>query len=276
MQFLLEHKKTFVVGVLIFLISSSLTFAFFASKEKEVSPEVLSLRQEVEKQNLVNEVDTVLEPEQERTDLLLPDMSIKTPVQLYIAGNQSSKKLRFNTTFVNLGPGPLEVLGHSDLENGLTHAAQYIFAKGAPGEYRNIGSFELHPTHNHWHVANHVRYQLWSINEQGQEQTMLADTGKMSFCLWDEHTNDLTIPGAPQTRVYARICNRVTQGMSVGWGDTYAANVDGQELDITNIPDGEYILRFEVNPDRKIYEVTYDNNLGELRVKIAGFKVTPL
>lgn len=215
-------------------------------------------------------------PQPERTDLLFPDLAIQPPVQLYIAGNANAKKLRFNTTFINLGPGALEVLGHNDPENELTHAAQYIYALGAPGEYRDIGSFELHPTHNHWHLTNHVVYQLWSIDETGGRDENLADTGKMSFCLWDEHPNDLTIENSPQTRFYGFTCNRNTQGMSVGWADTYSPRVDGQELEITEIPDGEYILYFEVNPDKKIYEVGYDNNWGELTIKIEGFRVSVL
>jgi hypothetical protein len=223
--------------------------------------------------SLDNQVAEVSQTQDARDDLLLPDLAIKDPTELYILGSGDSKKLRFNTTFVNLGPGTLEIIGHSDPESGVTHASQYIFAKGKPGQYREIGSFTLHPTHRHWHVENHVRYQLWTINSQGERNQMVADTGKMSFCLWDENSNDLSIKGAPQGRVYEFTCSRNTQGMSVGWGDTYNAGMDGQELNVATVPDGEYIISYEVNPDRKILETKYDNNLGEMIIRIEGSRV---
>lgn len=271
MRFFTTPTKVIISGVLIFCVSLVLTVLIFKiNQDQERPPTSSDAQAQLPEQTFLEAVQP------ERTDLLPPDLSIKPPVQLYIAGTNNSKQLRFNTTFVNLGPGALEVLGHKDLENELTYATQYIFADGAPGEYRDIGSFELHPTHSHWHVIDHVVYQLWSISDSGERNEKLADTGKMSFCLWDEHTNDLTIENAPQSRFYGFTCDRNTQGMSVGWADTYAARVDGQELDVTNIPDGEYILYFEVNPDKKIYEVGYENNWGELKVKIEGFGLTIL
>lgn len=271
MRFFTTPTKIIISGVLIFSTSLVLTVLILTLNTDQENPSTSATAQAQLPQQ---EILEVLQPE--RTDLLLPDLSIKPPAELYITGTTNSKQLRFSSTFVNLGPGALEVLGHKDLENELTYAAQYIFADGAPGEYRDIGSFELHPTHNHWHVTNHVLYQLWSVDDNGEKHEKLSDTGKMSFCLWDEHTNDLTIENAPQSRFYGFTCDRNTQGMSVGWGDTYAARVDGQELDITNVPDGEYLLYFEVNPDKKIYEVGYDNNWGEIKVKIEGFKITVL
>lgn len=211
-----------------------------------------------------------------RDDLLLPDLAIKKPTQLYIVAQTAKKTLRFNTTFVNLGPGPLEVLGHSDPTSNLTYASQYIFAQGAPGEYRNIGNFEFHPTHRHWHITDHVSYQLWSLGDLGMKKDLIADTGKMSFCLWDENPNDLKMANASQTRVYGFTCTRNSQGMSVGWSDTYAAKTDGQELNITNITDGDYILRFEVNPKQRIFETDYSNNAGEIKIRISKNLVTIL
>lgn len=281
-----ENKQRVIIflGILLFLIAVLISLLavwrirrdrLFASKEQPVSVQGTQSTEESGDEGTQPET-TSLAVVPVRDDLLLPDLSIVPPKELYIAGSASNKLLRFSTTFVNLGPGPLEIFGHQDYENELTYAAQYIYAKGAPGVYQDIGSFELHPTHNHWHVDNHVQYQLWSIAEDGSKKEMLSDTGKFSFCIWDEHTYDLTIEGAPQTREYTFVCNADRQGMSVGWGDTYAARVDGQELDITDIPDGEYILYYDVNPDRKIYETTFDNNTGQIRIRITGFTVTEL
>ena len=104
----------------------------------------------------------------------------------------------------------------------------------------------------------------------------MATTGKMSFCIWDEHTYDLNLPEAAKSRFYTSACSRNTQGMSVGWGDTYLARVEGQVIDITNVPDGQYILWFEINPERKILETDYMNNADWLKIEIKGNKLTVL
>lgn len=271
-------KVVFILAVVVFACFIFVVTFFLTVNRMMAQPpgefKVAGLdNQETGLSPIIEEIAEVVEV---RTDLLYPDLSIKPPAELYIAGTANSKQLRFSTTFVNLGPGPLEVLGHADLGNNLTHAAQYIYALGAPGEYKNIGSFELHPTHSHWHVNDHVRYSLWTIDDQNQKLEQVADTGKMSFCLWDEHTNDLSIPNSPQSRVYGFTCDSIRQGMSVGWGDTYQAKVEGQELDITNLPNGEYLLEYNVNPDKKIYEATYSNNIGQTKIRIDGFAVTRL
>lgn len=222
------------------------------------------------------EVKENLQITEPQPEYLLPDIQVKPPKTLYIQGSGENKRLRFDTTFVNLGPGALEIIGHSDPTGGKTYAAQYLFAKGEPGDYRDIGTFEYHDTHNHWHVQNYVSYQLWAVNEQGEKGQMVTDTGKMSFCIWDQHSNDLKIENAPQTRMYGYTCARNIQGMSVGWGDTYEANVDDQELNISSIADGDYILSYEVNPERKVLEKDYSNNRGEMKIRISGSRISVL
>lgn len=214
---------------------------------------------------------------QERTDLLLPDLTILAPKELLIAKSNPDKKvLRFSTTFVNVGKGPLEIIGHSDEKLEKTFATQYMKKTNGSGEYHDVGVFEYHPTHRHWHLENHVLYQLWGLTPEGGVDKLLSSTGKMSFCLWDEDPQDLKIEGAPQTRKYLFECNKNTQGMSVGWSDTYLARVDGQELDITSVADGTYLLTFQVNPDQKLIESTYDNNAGQLKIEIKGNRITVL
>jgi len=216
-------------------------------------------------------------PPSPRTDLLLPDMKIIPPKDIYIAHPSSKiKTLRFNTTFVNQGQGPLEIIGHHDLEQSKTFASQYIKKIDGSGEYRDIGSFVYHPDHSHWHVDNYVQYQIWSIKNKNEKNEIVATTGKMSFCIWDEHTYDLNLPEAAKSRFYTSACSRNTQGMSVGWGDTYLARVEGQVIDITNVPDGQYILWFEINPERRILESNYDNNADWLKIEIKGNKLTVL
>jgi hypothetical protein len=167
----------------------------------------------------------------------------------------------------------MEVIGHHDVETDTTYAAQYVKQAGGPGIFRDIGTFVLHPTHDHWHVEGWAQYQLWSVTELGERNELLATTDKHSFCIWDENSYDLDFKNASQSRQYFYTCNRQVQGMSVGWSDTYRARVDGQEMDLGQLPDGRYIFRSMINPDEKIMEITYDNNDNQVYLTIRGNQI---
>ncbi len=177
--------------------------------------------------------------------------------------------VRFTTTFVNQGKGPLEVLGKSDLEKNITKASQRILKTDGTFEERQLGEFVFHPGHEHWHIENYSLFEFWSVKEEGQRDKLLATTNKMSFCLWDEEAFDLNLGNAAQSQKYVS-CNNEIQGVSVGWSDTYQASVEGQQLDISLVTDGSYLLRFVINPDRKILEADYSNNEVLLPIKIKG------
>jgi hypothetical protein len=203
-------------------------------------------------------------------DLLMPDIVPTAPFQLYIQNSGGKKTLRFSTTFYNQGQGALELIGHTDNEKNITYASQYVYEADGPGIYRDIGSFIYHPEHTHWHIDQYVFYQFWSVNQEEKPDKLLLTTDKMSFCIWDENPHDLNLDKAPRGRIYPRSCNGRQQGMSVGWSDTYSANIEGQELDITGIPDGTYVFRTTINPDNKILETDYGNNIVDILVEVRG------
>src|SRR6185295_4342340 len=45
------------------------------------------------------------------------------------------------------------------------------------------------------------------------------------------------------------------QGLSSGWADLYPAGIDGQWVDVTGVPEGDYTLVITANPTGKILEV---------------------
>lgn len=208
-------------------------------------------------------------------NFLLPDIVVTSPETLILRrAADGSGSLRFSTTFKNEGKGPLEIFGHNDPERQVTYAAQYVYEDGGPGEYRNFGEFVFHPTHTHWHVEDYVFYELWSTNSEGNQEQMIAKTEKMSFCLWDENIENLELEGAPRSRVYIRDCDGRMQGMSVGWSDTYAANIDGQQLDFPIITDGMYLFKSISNPEQAILESNYDNNTDVTKIQLTGNRLT--
>ncbi len=61
-------------------------------------------------------------------------------------------------------------------------------------------------------------------------------------------------------------CDR--QGIHAGWMDIYGRGLDCQYVDITDVAPGRYRIRATVNPEHRITEVDYGNNVGELEFEV--------
>ena len=182
-----------------------------------------------------------------------------------------TKQLRFNTTSWNNGTGPLELRGGTvDTSTSKQQVLQRIYQ--TDGSFREVqaGTFEYHPTHNHMHFDDYAVYTLQPVNAPGAS----SRTGtKMTFCIMDTDKVNLKLPGAPKRAVY-KTCGSSMQGMSVGWADTYGSYLDGQSIDITGLPDGDYNLSIEVDPKGQIVESNDSDNKSTLGIRIVGQTVT--
>jgi hypothetical protein len=58
----------------------------------------------------------------------------------------------------------------------------------------------------------------------------------------------------------------LTMGLSVGYGDNYRAFLDGQSIDITDVPEGRYYLVHRVNAD--VRESDYSNNAASVLLEL--------
>jgi hypothetical protein len=68
--------------------------------------------------------------------------------------------------------------------------------------------------------------------------------------------------------VYAS-CGAQIQGMSVGWGDEYAAHLPGQEFDLSDLADGEYKVTIVADPENRIVETDETDNVSCIVVNIS-------
>jgi hypothetical protein len=152
-----------------------------------------------------------------------------------VAGTGTRRLLRFSTMTPNIGDSDL-ILGDPS---------------GTPG-------FEFAQCHNHYHFNGYARYEL--LDGTGD---IVAVGHKQAFCLLD--STPVGIPGAPTEPRYH--CN--FQGLTRGWADIYDASLDCQWVDITDVPDGDYLLRISINPDQVIEESDYGNNTVEVPVTLA-------
>ena len=86
----------------------------------------------------------------------------------------------------------------------------------------------------HYHIIGFSNYQLLNL-----DRTIAAQGHKQAFCLEDllKYTNDNKSSGY--------VC--ASQGITTGWADWYFKQLSGQWIDITGVPEGDYIVHVEIN-----------------------------
>jgi hypothetical protein len=65
-----------------------------------------------------------------------------------------------------------------------------------------------------------------------------------------------------------RALRNIEQGSSRGYTDRYYPHYHGQNVDLTGVPSGVYVLVHRANPDFLLRERRYDNNAASVRIRI--------
>jgi hypothetical protein len=123
--------------------------------------------------------------------------------------------LRFDTVIMNAGDGDLVIGDRSDPNN--PYAAY----------------FEYSACHGHYHIEGFSVYQL--LRPDG---SVAAEGHKQGFCLTDSFKY-----GDNKSNGY----DCAFQGITSGWGDWYYKQLVGQWIDITGVPEGDYVVRVRIN-----------------------------
>lgn len=162
--------------------------------------------------------------------------------------------LRFTTSTTNVGTGDL-FLGDP------THG--------------NPKYFEFATCHGHFHFRGYADYTLNALD--GSEA---AKGHKESFCVEDNIQGSgrnliprpaerLADSGAPLSSWNPRQrTNCHNPGLHRGWTDAYFNTTEGNWIDVTDVPPGDYMLVVAINPAQMIAELRYDNNRAEIPVHI--------
>jgi lysyl oxidase len=210
----------------------------------------------------------------------LPDLVQQTPRDLVLsraAGQKAPWVLGFRSAVSNVGDGPLIIEGHRPgAEVGTMVANQVVDRGGAPQQViSGVGQmrYVVNPDHRHWHLLGFDRYEL---RHNGERVAAVRDR-KTGFCLGDrylESEHAIRSARAPQP-MYTSRCGLgeprllgVEEGISVGYGDNYAANLEGQYLRLTGLPAGRYVLVHQVNADRRLRELDYGNDAASLLLEL--------
>jgi hypothetical protein len=99
---------------------------------------------------------------------------------------------------------------------------------------------------------------------------------KSGFCLADHYAHAPgSFPNEPRGPVFKGYCEQgrpdalaVYQGTSVGYTDRYPSHFHGQNLDLTRLAAGTYVLVHRANRSMLFRELRYENNAGSVRIRL--------
>jgi hypothetical protein len=215
--------------------------------------------------------------QQEAAEALLPDIVVRES-DLYdrvIEPVGGQVLLRLSNATANIGLGKLQLIGQLPANpDGTQTVLQRVFSSDGSFSDQVAGQFLYHPDHSHVHFEGWAAYRLRQILPGDGVGAVVAEGQKTSFCIIDISVYDSTLPNfVPGGEFHG--CGATTQGLSVGWADVYSKYLTGQNIDITNVPPGEYWLESEVDPDNHIQELDETNNATRVKMTLGALPSAP-
>jgi hypothetical protein len=208
----------------------------------------------------------------ERARELLPDFDQRPPTGLTVAGGPGRWLLGFTSLVDNIGIGTAELVGvRSRGRSRMTGTQPVQLANGKVRTFREVAQFRYtnSPPHYHWHVMRFDSYELRSPDGE-----LLVRDRKSGFCLADHYG---AAPGRwPGRRPhylgncdqYKPSATHVLMGTTPGYTDRYPAFFHGQNIEITGVSSGIYVLTHRVNEAMRLRELRYDNDAASVRIRI--------
>jgi hypothetical protein len=219
-------------------------------------------------------------PAAAQTAELLPDLRQDVPLDWSLRAvpvdGRIHYRLGFRSAVENVGQGPLVVVASrpSIGEPLMTAEQKILHADGSIGWVPDIGRlrFDVNPTHQHWHFLAFDRYELRSARRYRR----VRRGRKAGFCLGDRYPIAPPPAATPAVPAYSESnCGSgdaglltLEEGISVGWGDNYDPQKEGQYLDLTGVKAGRYYVLHRVNVDGRIREVSRRNNAASALISI--------
>ena len=217
---------------------------------------------------------------------LLPDLRTVVPTHLQLVNAGQQEILRFSNGIANTGPGPWALRPEPSLdvarEQNLSAVAAIQEFRDANAYYecgtqpkqvtdcynviseRVAGRFEFHVAHNHWHIGDVALFEVRKGSPTGK--IVGGNSIKTTFCLIDWYKlNDNSPTGE---RVFFD-CYASFQGISTGWVDQYHQSTEGQQLDLTGVPNADdYYLVSTANYANVFTEADTTNNSAWLKFRL--------
>jgi Lysyl oxidase len=178
-----------------------------------------------------------------------------------------------STVYTAAHGGPLIIEGHRSSTAESMLADQIIErTDGSTTTRPNIGQlvYEEYPgslSHRHWHYKGFVRYQLRAATDLA----LVRPDNKAGFCLADPmYAPDYCGSQKPEAL-------SVDEGLGPNTNDYYNPNLEGQYIDVTDVPPGDYWLVHWVNSSKEICESDYANNAAAAKIALwpNGYGLAP-
>jgi hypothetical protein len=234
---------------------------------------------------------------------LLPDLRMAKPVDVHLCGVETAfdacpapiagthHVLRFSATVVNTGAGPFQVGGHRDATCDPTNdpscpATMSTVQDVLQSDHKTwrtvpenaVQQYDTGDGHHHWHVIGFERYELFRMSTPLPGGSVPST--KSGFCFFDGLDRQPQLPGNPGLPRYSFVgCGTPTSssthvGLSVGWGDIYPWNFEGQTIDLAGVPTGRYLLCLTADPANDFLEQKNWNNQSWAVLKITATSVS--
>lgn len=196
--------------------------------------------------------------------------------------------LRFDQVLGNIGDGALDLrfdqpAGVPPVDDQEVPTSQRIYR--SDGRFIDVpsGNMHWHAIHQHYHFDGFAQSNLWRTNAQGLRagSAPVATGNKVSFCIattsvhpdyWAQQAFGPSAYPAPdclEPDSTRHGIDHFKQGMSVGWSDEYNWFLPGQYVEVTGVPNGDYILDTTVDPTGHLVESDKTNNCGSVRVRLS-------
>jgi len=185
--------------------------------------------------------------------------------------------LRFDADLDNFGDGPYEIRAYPNNGNG-TDAYQVVYNSDGTYTEEKAGQAIFSSAHGHVHFKGFDDTGLYSLNPDGSLKLVkaMADKGR---CALDTHNPRFGQQGdSPMRYLFPSTCDTsdntdpndpvypnslfFRSGISVGWDDEYPWFIPDQYIDVTDVPDGNYLIVDRVNSARNVRESDYTDNVA--------------
>ena len=181
-----------------------------------------------------------------------PDLVMAAPRTILIATEfNGRKRLHFTTSIANIGVGPMEIDG-ARFQGGDWSAWQRIVRSDGSSYRVPMPSirfvYQGSEDHGHWHIDGAARYELWHVGKIAKIRT------KRGFCLYDSSLYRPRLPEAgrshlPAVGLWHEVVDIPLPPESRSGGRTITTwRITGQQMDVTNLPNGRYRLINRVDP----------------------------
>jgi hypothetical protein len=222
---------------------------------------------------------------------LYPDIRTVVPQHVQLVNAGQKEILRFSNGVANTGPGPWALAPEPSLEearelglsevgavqqirdNNAYYACDDPFLPQNATECFNVidsflaGSFQFHLAHNHWHIGDVALFEVRKGSPRGK--IVGGNSIKTTFCLIDWYQLDGKSPNTGERAFFD--CYSSYQGVSSGWVDQYHQSTEGQQLDLTGVPNAnDYYLVSTANYAGRYLELDYTNNTAWVRFSLTS------